>query len=79
MNNTINNMSKLSVIFRKGSSTTRQSEAKNLGNIHFMLPRFFTTLRSVLNDNLGIFYRFSINFSRFSLHYSKLSLPLRYR
>ena len=31
-NNTINNMSKLSVI---------QSEAKNLGNTHFMLPRFF--------------------------------------
>ena len=42
-NNTINNMSKLSVI---------QSEAKNLGNIHFMLPRFFTTLRSVLNDKM---------------------------
>ena len=42
-NNTINNMSKLSVI---------QSEAKNLGNIHFMFPRFFTTLRSVLNDKM---------------------------
>ena len=28
-----------------------QSEAKDLGNIYFMLPRFFTTLRSVLNDN----------------------------
>ena len=27
-----------------------QSEAKNLGNIHFMLSRFFTPLRSVLND-----------------------------
>ena len=51
-NNTINNMSKLSVIFRTGSSTTRQSEAKNLGNIHFMFPRFFTTLRSVLNDKM---------------------------
>ena len=42
-NNTINNMSKLSVI---------QSEAKNLGNIHFMFPRFFTTLRSDLNDKM---------------------------
>ena len=42
-NNTINNMSKLSVI---------QSEAKNLGNIHFMFPRFFTTLHSVLNDKM---------------------------
>ena len=42
-NNTINNMSKLSVI---------QSEAKNLGNIHFMFTRFFTTLRSVLNDKM---------------------------
>ena len=51
-NNTINNISKLSVIFRTGSSTTRQSEAKNLGNIHFMFPRFFTTLRSVLNDKM---------------------------
>ena len=40
------------VIFRTGSSTTRQSEAKNLGNIHFMFPRFFTTLRSVLNDKM---------------------------
>ena len=48
--NTINDLSfriighsKLSVI---------QSEAKNLGIIHFMLPRFFTTLRSVLNDKI---------------------------
>ena len=40
------------VIFRTESSTTRQSEAKNLGNIHFMFPRFFTTLRSVLNDKM---------------------------
>ena len=29
-----------------------QSEAKDLGNIHYMLPRFFTTLRFVLNDNV---------------------------
>ena len=29
-----------------------QSEAKDLGNIHYMLPRFFTTLRFVLNDSL---------------------------
>ena len=49
---TINNLSKLSVIFRTESSITRQSEAKNLSNIHFMLPRFFTTLRSVLNDKM---------------------------
>ena len=24
---------------------------KNLGGIHFVLPRFFATLRSALNDN----------------------------
>ena len=27
-----------------------QSEAKDLGGTHFMYSRFFTTLRSVLND-----------------------------
>ena len=31
------------------------SEAKNLGNITFMLPRFFTTLRFVLNENFTTF------------------------
>ena len=43
---------------------------------YFLYQLLFTTLRSVLNDNLGIFYCFSINFPRFSLHYSKLSLLL---
>jgi len=33
-------------------SNVIQSEAKNLGNFYFMLPRFFTTLCSVLNDKL---------------------------
>ena len=27
-----------------------QSVAKDLGNTHFMLPRFFTTFHFVLND-----------------------------
>ena len=44
------------------SHTVIQSEAKNLGNTKkgkhqedekWMLPRFFTTLRSVLNDTQG--------------------------
>jgi len=42
------------VIFRARPSTTRQSKAKNLGDIHFMFPRSFTTLRSVLDDNRGV-------------------------
>ena len=33
-----------------------QSEAKDLVNIKWVLSRFFTTLRSVLNDSFYFFY-----------------------
>ena len=36
------------------SQTVIQSEAKNLGNIHFMYSRFFAPLHYALNDNDGI-------------------------
>ena len=36
------------------SSRVIQSKAKNLGDIHFMFPRSFTTLHSVLDDNRGV-------------------------
>ena len=48
--NTINHLSFRIIGHSKPSVI--QSEEKNLGNIHFMLPRFFTTLRSVLNDKM---------------------------
>ena len=50
--NTINDLSFR--IIGHSKSSVIQSEAKNLGIIHFMFPRFFTTLRSVLNDKICI-------------------------
>jgi len=51
-----------------------QSEAKNLGNTKWMLPRFFTALRSVLNDMEGkvIFFCKIRNY----LHYIHLCVKL---
>ena len=49
-----------------------QSEAKDLGNTHFMYMRFFTTLRSVLNDRNGITLWMTSKYSVVNFHETKI-------
>ena len=49
-----------------------QSEAKDLGNTHFMYMRFFTTLRSVLNDRNGITLWMTVMYSVVNFHETKI-------
>ena len=56
----------------------RSVATKNLGNIHFMLPRFFTTLRYVLNDKLfSAFYYFESSKLQKKLLFSSITEPYR--
>ena len=52
----------------------RSVATKNLGNIKWMLPRFFTTLRYVLNDKLfSAFYHFESSKLQKKLFFSSIT------